>query len=401
MFLFEVMINRKYTTSFLLFCLCYSVSSAQKIFIIKLKSASDAKVSVNAAPLKYNKHMAFSFTLDDGYRSAFTCAYPLLNGGTVSKSIPDEYHNDSGGDGQTSAGLFYTDGCGNQVPFKLAVALNAGIVYDKPDNRARLSWPEVQQLYNSGWDILNHGYHHLSKHGTDYNSEVLENIKLVKEKIGFTMTQFVVPGGEHDPGYEHLYENDAFASGAFAVASYVGVGPAIRVDRPVNLDRMIYARDLLNSNKDSVNLRAVDKQLLKMDSLMKQPYPVWYNAFTHNAGNGNLWSISLIYPEFKYLMTSLANRYGKNGSDELWMAPWQQVYEYVWLRDHIKVATRQSGRNVTIRLEIPEIPPTFRYADISLHIKTNSKFAVSPSGLISSDNGNGKHDLINIHLNKP
>lgn len=400
MFLFEEMINRKLTTSILLFSLYCSAAFGQQVVIIKLKSASNAKVSVNSAPLKYNKHMAFSFTVDDGYRSVFTCAYPLLNGGTVSNPIPDEYHNDSGGDGQTSAGLFYTDGCGTPVPFKMAVALNAGIVYDKPDNRARLSWPEVQQLYNSGWDILNHGYHHLSTYGTDYNSEVLKNLALVKDKLGFTMTQFVVPGGEHDPGYEHDYERDAFASGAFAVASYVGVGPAIRVDKPVNLDKMIYARELLSSNKDSVNLRNVDKQLSKMDSLMKQPYPVWYNAFTHNVGNGNLWSISLIYPEFKYLMTSLANRYGKNGSDELWMAPWQQVYEYVWLRDHVKVTTHQSGRNVTIRLEIPAIPPTFRYSDISLHIITDSRFTVSPSSQISSNNGNGKHDLINIHLNK-
>lgn len=183
-----------------------SFSKAQNVVYIKLHLQKPGKLSAEAARLKYNKHTAFSFTLDDGYRSAFTCAYPLLNGGMVSPSIPDEYHNNSGGDGQYSPGLFYSDGCGKQIPFKLAVALNAGIVYDHPENRARLSWPEVTQLYQSGWDILNHGYHHLSKHGTDYNSEVLQNIKTVQDKLGFTMTQFVVPGGDHDPGYEHLYE---------------------------------------------------------------------------------------------------------------------------------------------------------------------------------------------------
>ncbi len=382
----------------ILLCLGFNVSRAQQTITLKLKLKSASKIAVSAAQLKYDKHMAFSFTLDDGYRSAYSCAFPLLNEGTVSPPIPDEYHNDSGGDGQTSAGLFYTDGCGNKVPYRLAVALNAGIVYDHPDNRARLSWAEVTKLYQSGWDILNHGYHHLTKHGTDYNNEVLENIKVVKEKLGFTMSQFVVPGGEHDPGYEHDYEKDAFAAGAFSVASYIGDGPAIPVNEPVDLKQMVYARDLLSSNKDSVNLHSVDKQLNKMDSLMQQHQPVWYNAFTHNVGNGNLWSISLIYPEFKYLMISLYDRYGEKGNDQLWMAPWQQVYEYLWLRDRIKVTAHQQGRNATLIISLPKIPATFRYADISLKVITDSKFVLDKSSIKTTDNGNAKHNLINISL---
>ena len=388
----------KYIT-FFLSCLLYQFSTAQTTLLLHLKLASAQTVAVRPAPLKYNKHMAFSFTLDDGYRSAFTCAYPLFSGGRVSPPLPDEYHSDSGGDGRYSKGLYYTDGCGHRIPFRLAVALNAGIVYDHPDNRARLSWPEVTALYRSGWDILNHGYHHLTQHGTDFNQEVLQNIRVVKEQLGLMMTQFIVPGGPHDAGYEHDYEKDAFASGAFAVASYTGAGPVIPVNKPVDLDHIIYARDLLASHKDSINLSAVDRQLARMDSMMQQGKPVWYNAFTHNVGNGNLWSISLLYPEFKYLMTTLASRYGEQGNDRLWMAPWQQVYEYLWLRDHIKASVEQRGREATIRLIIPQLPPTFRYADVSLRVITRSKFRLKrPAGLNANDNGATKHDLINIDL---
>ena len=94
------------------------------------------------------------------------------------------------------------------MPFRLAVVLNAGIVYDHRYNRARLSWPEVKQLYHSGWDILNHGYHHMSKYGTLLIKKYWKH-KTVNEKLGFMMTQFVVPGGDHDPGHEHDYEKDA------------------------------------------------------------------------------------------------------------------------------------------------------------------------------------------------
>lgn len=373
---------------------------AQSVNEIRFKLKKLVKISATIAPLKYNKKLAFSFTLDDGYRSAYTCAYPLLNGGRVSPPIPDEYKSDSGGDGELSAGLYYTNGCGERVPFRLAVALNAGIVYDRPDNRARLSWSEVEKLYDSGWDILNHGYHHLSKHGTDYNSEVLANIRFVRQKLGFTMTQFVVPGGDHDPGYEHDYEKDAFAAGSFTVASYVGAGPAINVGRPLKPTQLIYARDLLSSYKDSVSLSSVDWQLAKIDSMMQSPQPIWYNAFTHNAGNRNLWTISLLYPEFKYLMTSLYERYGQKGNDKLWMAPTQEVYEYLWMRDHAKITIEQHGKDVTIKVRVSKLPPSFRNTALTLIVDSKSKFYLVKSSLQSkiSDNGNSAHNLINFSI---
>lgn len=109
-------------------CLGCQIGLAQQTIVLKIQLPGYPFILPGLST------MAFSFTLDDGYRSAFTCAYPLLNGELVSPSIPDEYHNDSGGDGESSTGLFYTDSCGNKITFRLAVALNAGIVYDHPDN---------------------------------------------------------------------------------------------------------------------------------------------------------------------------------------------------------------------------------------------------------------------------
>ncbi len=54
----------------------------QKIHL-KLKLNYNADIHIGKAALKYNKQLALSITLDDGYRSAFLCAYPLLNGGKV------------------------------------------------------------------------------------------------------------------------------------------------------------------------------------------------------------------------------------------------------------------------------------------------------------------------------
>lgn len=375
--------------------------TAGKTIYIRLKLNSLSKFKVSTAPLKYNKHAAFSFTLDDGYRSAYLCAFKLLNGGQISPAAPDEYHSDQGGDGTYSKGLFYSDGCGHQVPFKLAVALNAGLLADHPENRGRLSWAEVKEMYDHGWNFLNHGYYHRTKHGTDFNAEVVQNIQSVKEHIGLTMSQFVVPGGESDPGYEHEYEKDAFNNGSFSVASYKGAGPVIHTDKPLNLKDMVYARDFMQSAGEKLNLSLADQHVKVIDSLMKLPQTVWYNGFTHSVGNGNLWNLSMLFPEFKHYMITIAEKYGTSGTDQLWMAPWQEVYEYIWLRDHTRVSFKQHGRDIVIRLDVPEIPSSFKYAAVSLNVKTESGFKVNPAGSLVkiTDNGLKAHNLLNVTLN--
>jgi hypothetical protein len=367
-------------------------------FKIKLKTAE--KVKIQAAALKFNKHLAYSFTLDDGYRSAYLTAFPLLNGGKVSPKMINEWKNDQVGDGSHSNGLFYSDGLGNKIPFKLGLAINGGAIGDFSAYRGHLSWAEVKDMYDAGWDILNHGFHHATKHGTDFLTEVTENTSSIKQNLGFTMSQFVVPGGESDPGYQLEYERDALANGSFSVASYAGAGPVIKVDQKVNLDKMIYARTFVQSSKDTIGFKTMDRFLATFDSVAKLSDPIWYNEFTHGVGNGNLWSLSMRFPDFKYYMTAISNKYGSKGNDSIWMAPWQEVYEYIWLRDRIKINYEQKDKEVLVTIELPEIPETFRYRAISLIIDTLSKFEIESNSndfSIYSD-GKVKHSLINLQL---
>ncbi|MFH7004371.1 polysaccharide deacetylase family protein [Flavobacterium bizetiae] len=368
-------------------------------FKIKLKSAQ--KVKIETAPLKYNKHLAYSFTLDDGYRSAYLTAFPLLNEGKISAPAISEWKNDQGGDGTNSKGLFYSDGLGNKIPFKLALAINGGAIGDAPQNRGHLSWAEVKEMYNAGWDILNHGLHHATKHGTNFLTEVTENTTSIQKNLGFTMSQFVVPGGESDPGYQLEYERDALANGSFSVASYVGAGPVIKVDQKVNLDKMIYARTFVQSSKDTITFKTMDRFLATFDSVAKLPNPIWYNEFTHGVGNGDLWNLSMRFPDFKYYMTTIAKKYGSIGNDSIWMAPWQEVYEYIWLRDKVKISYEQKDKEVLVTIELPEIPETFRYHAISLIIDTKSKFEIESkeSNIAISSDGKTTHKLINLQFN--
>ncbi|BDU25063.1 polysaccharide deacetylase family protein [Flavobacterium sp. GSB-24] len=366
-------------------------------FKIKLKSADEVKIK--PAPLKFNKHFAYSFTLDDGYRSAYLTAFPLLNGGKISNPDKNEWKIDQGGDGTTSNGLFYSDGFGNKIPFKLALAINGGAIRDLPANRGHLSWQEIQEMYNAGWDVLNHGFHHATKHGTNYLTEVTENTTSIKQNLDFTMSHFVVPGGEGDEKYYLEYEKEALNNEHFSVASYYGVGPVFNVDSKVDLDKMITARTFVQSSKDSTSFKTMDRYLKTLDSIVKQPNTLWFNEFTHGTGNGNLWNLSMRFPDFKYYMTALADKYGVKGSDTIWMAPWQEVYEYIWLRDRIKVDYKQKDKEIEVTIVLPEIPENFRNRDISLTVDTSSKFEIeSNKDLKIKDDGKTTHKQIFIQL---
>lgn len=374
-------------------------SSKSKTISFKIKLKSTDKIKIAVSPLKYNKHFAYSFTLDDGYRSAYLTAFPLLNGGKISSSSINEWKIDQGGDGTISEGLFYSDGMGNKIPFKLGLAINGASIGDLPKNRGHLSWSEVKEMYNAGWDILNHSFHHFTKPGTNFLTEVTENTASVKQNLDFTMSHFVVPGGEGDPNYRYEYEKNALANGHLSVASYTGVGPILKVDSKIDLDKMITARTFVLSSKDTTTFKTMDRFLKTVDSIAKLPNPIWYNEFTHGTGNGNLWNLSMRFPEFKYYMTTLQNKYGLKGNDSIWMAPWQEVYEYIWLRDRIKINFKQKNKEVIVTIQLPDIPEIFRNRDISLNVETSSRFEIESNKELSiKDDGKSNHKLIFIQL---
>ena len=375
-------------------------SSKSKLISFKIKFKSADKAIIKPSALKFNKHLAYSFTVDDGYKSAYLTAFPLFNGGKISGPMINEWKNDQGGDGTNSKGLFYSDGLGNKIPFKLALAINGNTIGDFSAYRGHLSWAEVKEMYDSGWDVLNHGFHHATKHGTNFLTEVTENTTSIQQNLGFTMSHFVVPGGESDPGYQLEYEREALANGSFSVASFAGAGSVINVNEKVDLNKMIYARTFLQSSKDTIGFKTMDSFLATFDSVAKLPNPIWYTEFTHGVGNGNLWNLSMRFPDFKYYMTAIANKYGLKGNDTIWMAPWQEVYEYIWLRDKIKINYAQNNKEAVVTIELPEIPETFRNRTISLHVDTLSKFEIQSNSAdfkISSD-GKTNHNLIIIQL---
>ena len=144
------------TRTFLLMALCLTTSYAfsQRI-VVYLDSPPNSPPSVTKAALRYDKEFAYSLTFDDGSADGYVSGLPALQGGLVP------------GNGTTYSALNFTDGCGNTLPFRAGIAWNAasslGIDSHTGNVPGMMTWNQLDELYDKGWDVLNHSFTHKAR----------------------------------------------------------------------------------------------------------------------------------------------------------------------------------------------------------------------------------------------
>lgn len=320
--------------------------------------------SLTKSPLMYNKDFAFSFTLDDGKACAYDYAYPLVNGGKNYKLNRD------------FPGLYFSDGCGNSIPFKLGIAMCStnpkGVDNHIKKNNEDMTWDELKIMFQSDWDVLNHSLSHSTGPETNYEYQISQNIKYVYDKTNITMTHFVIPGG--DTGYaepaiklgmKSIY-NQKFFKGSNGV----------KIDTLKNLKNYEMFRQFL----EEANL---DKYIGKIDeiaALSSSENHMWYSAFTHQVGE-ILQGGSIAYPTFENYMNSLEERFGIKGKDNMYMAPLQEVYEYIQTRNTAETISEQYGDTLILYLDFSTLPDQRRY-QLSLNLNCDEKI----DKIITEDN---------------
>ena len=353
-----------------------------------LKFASKpANISVTKATLKYDKDFAFSLSLDDGLADAYSNAFHFMNGGVVE------------GNGQSYPGLFYSDGCGNPVPFKGALgwySVNSSYQDIHINTPGYVTWTRLSEMYQAGWDVMNHSYSHDYGAGTDYAFEIAENQQKIMEKTGIKTSHFVIPSGDLN------YIPFAFSAGNKAVYAYksdfMGSPKGILVNGSLNTaEPKIYRRLLFDPNFTAANISTLVDELAALGS-SGQHY--WLNDFTHRVHFGTV-SASLRFEVFSAYLQHIANQYGIQGDDRVWAASSQEVYEYLVLRDITPIYQEWAGNDLHIRLDISGIPEDFRRQEWTLVVGTDEPYTVetaNPAVQITWT-GNPVKSVVNIVRN--
>lgn len=387
--------------------------------IIKLKAnRNNYPVSIKTAPLKYNKNFAFSFTLDDGLVSDYLVAFPFFSGGTVSGKYTDQWGYDQGADGRGYPGLFYTDGCGQSIPFKAGLAINAKNINDADTllHHGFLTWKQIQTLHQSGWDILNHGYTHATGKGVNVKYEIEQNNEVVKNKLGIEMKGFVIPGGRGDIFSNERYTKAAFDLGMETVQGEGFGNYLINIGPELNLSQIKLGRLFMRAVTDTINgiitqkirfrsgpnpaVHGTEAALFKnIDFSVNDNQTFWINAFTHGVGNKNIWNISLVFPVVKSFFNKLEIKYGEKGADNMWMAPVTEVYEYLLNARAIKYMVKRYPKKIKLVIDKKAFPLYLKYHELTFIIAGRRAIrSVRCKGCIVESYSKGKNgNLININ----
>ena len=336
--------------------------TAQKISILLTSPAPDAFVSI--APLKYNKDFAYSFTLDDAYDDAFTCAYHIFNGGHV--PLNDVLYSP----------LYFTDGCGNKVPFRGGIAWNSanilGIDVHTGNVIDRMTWKQIDTIYNSNWDVFNHSFSHKSNSTqtmlpTDYINEINLNPPTVRQNTTakIEMPLFVVPFG--DSNYVNYAYNMNYKAVFNQSGNVIGYG-GLKVDDGIDFSKPIH-RQLLEESLSSLHF---------FDSVAVRSQKgnhYWYNEFTHRIDDINSSDFNF-YTVYNYF-NKIANTYGALGSgkDNLWVAPLQEVTEYLQMRKNLGFQVKTTASLVDISFDFSKVPTWFRRNTITLLLTNAANIA--------------------------
>ena len=382
------------TSHFPRLILCFTIILTRPLFAQKIAiqfiSTPSSTPSVSKAILRYNKDFAYSFTFDDATIDAFTTGLPVLSGGLVR------------GNGTTYTGLFYTDGCGNSLPFTAGIAWNTGnqfgIDVHTGNVADQLRWGQLDTLYDAGWDVINHSYSHKSRwlypmSSNDYINEIEQNSIAVRNKTRrrLEMPVFAVPANDD---YYHSYALNLGHKIIFDQSpSTIGFG-GLRVDTLQNLYALKVHRTALNDTYKKIVPQFLDSVALRSRNGVK----MWFNEFAHRVDDFNLFASDYNFYYFKSRLESVANQYGRGGQDRMWMAPPQEVYEYLVMRQTANVTTQLTGTQLDVSIDLRQVPSWLRRKTITLVVNSTADFSRVdvPSGVKMTFKGTGNQKIINL-----
>ncbi len=306
-------------------------------------------VTVQKAPLKYNKAFAMSFQMDDAISDIYKKVYPVFHGDGI---VP---------------GLAFTDGCGHTITFKMSSAIyifsnnnNTDIL--NPDDPyhdvSKLTWPQLDTLYRNHWGIENHGLFDnpdlSSPKKIEYAFQRTESYARRKISDSVAFKSFVIPNG--DGTYvSYLSENHYHAViNQGQDGSWIGFGSAgINVEsdtidwlKPTKLNRLFLYSDFKKS----------------ADTL-----------YAHSRRGVHEWLLSGMHTlpgNFIAEMEEIYNTYGKPGLDDILLAPDDEILDYFAVKQATQLHQTLKGNRLTLTFS-GNIPTDRMFYALSLNVYAN------------------------------
>ncbi|MFV0607164.1 MAG: hypothetical protein ACK5NK_15135 [Niabella sp.] len=314
------------------------------------------------ATLKYNKQGWASVEWDDNSISSLTGFEKLKN-------------------------TFYTDGCGNNIPYTGAVAVNGRNQYNNEEAgllSMNVTYNQMTDLINCGWDIENHSYYHEPtgnyNYGNDRNRNVKELEDLIFARINYKMNGLVVP--TNYDGFPTAAKNFGYLFST-SQGTFDGLPPA---GNPVYKDVQDFA--LAPVDFSSFNRMFYDNWN-EMETAAKKAIDV---IITKNNHYFRLASHGIDAAAFSRII----DYFKQKTNDKILMVPTREVMEYRQMAKMPVILELKDGK-LTIQVKIHTLADRIRWRDLSFMINSDKKIkSVTALNAIDSVTFNSNTGLINV-----
>lgn len=311
-------------------------------FRVPVGSGGSESIKARVAPLKFNKHFVFSYTVDDSYVNGWSRIFAVNNG----KWIDDVefFHKDAvPTEGSKGMPLCISDGCGNDRRFTFGEAIwpNSYNAYN-PDGLIRentvseyvpyITWEELQIFVDMGNAVY---WHDIDT--TKYNGNTIEGILggfeydygKTLEKLGYTMRTLAQPNG--NPIYIEAAEKS----------------PLVCLTRATLEVDDIYPKEIESLYKLSIYGGAspgtVREKLseLYLESVSDRPRLI--SMLSHRPTM-----------EEVGMFREICKLYGRDGKDNIWVTSYDELYDYIEMRRSAQITETVKDGYKYFEITVPD-----------------------------------------------
>jgi len=349
-------------------------AQAQSINNVKINitfASAPTSVKPQITYLKYNKAFALVLQADEATTDVYNKVYPLFS------------H------------LFMTDGTGHDVPFSLEInhfTLQSGKDVHETDTANYLSWKKIAFLWQQGYSVDSRGFVN-PPYGSNQAYQVERNISYTTKmtapfvKGGITMDTYVLaPNGE---GQMLPARNDGyigfFSSNSFDLKT-----------NPINLNSVtpFFTPPRVFQRNQIDNTLLNQAKVMALQSINGQHWIGFFNFRKFGVAP------DISFDSFKSQMEQIAAAFGKNGTDNIWVAGDQEVLEYLLLRSKVSVVHSTLGNQTEISFTGNQIPGNMHWYQLTLQVVGNQPITnVQVQGATSTHIIHGDTALINFSWN--
>ena len=356
----------------------------------ELPSGVDADtVNLSFAPLKYDKHLAFTYTADDSVEGAYARVWRRINRKWIDDTEFFHLGNPPTAGYVPEYPLVYTDGCGNDRRFGFSVALwptwgneynPDGLIKESSSNSVYIAWDELNLLKDWGVSFLYHNVDERVHDKTDPNA-IMKGFKADYDKVLEKLDRRMKIMGLPDGNSAYVTAADRSSLVDFYRSSLHHQEKVYLKSTGSLLKKRTYGG--INSSDNTVKL---DELAVQRSS----DNPYWVGITTHRVDLSRLELLETIY-----------SLYGKGGDDSIWVASWDEIYEYVQMR--LSAVTRKivNSNTITFKIIIP-FAKNFYFKDVSLLLSgltALNGLTLSSNVLGYSHATRGTGVLLNVNFN--